>query len=172
MVPSWIYKQNSAKSSWSSWIKTALRKTLPQLSTKSTNHMQLNYLGNSCHNSVPFHYLVNKIVKVEWGRVAQVWSCVISSEHDKIDEPSATPLVWNCCKVLRQGWPLAPFQIATKVPFSRSSVQTTHLPSPSESGKMSSLGDVVIDEARIQSMKRAFTFGGFWKITSQPFREP
>lgn len=51
--------------------------------------------------------------------------------------------------------------VNTKAPFSSSLVQRTHLPSPSESGRISSLEEVVMDTDCIQSLKRAFAWSNF-----------
>jgi hypothetical protein len=94
--------------------------------------------------------------------VAQVWSCFIESEHNEIDEPSATPLVLigvalSSLSINNQG---ALFKIFGANYTSSFSLRIW---------QMSSLGDVVIDEARIQSMKRSFTFGGFATIQRAKF---
>ena len=82
-MPSWIHKKLSKILLI---LKKISEKSLPQCSTKSTNHMPqfspIPLLGTQNYES--------------WMRshdVAQVWSCFIESEHNEIDEPSTTPLV-------------------------------------------------------------------------------
>lgn len=50
------------------------------------------------------------------------------------------------------------FHCIFQAPFSRSLVQTTHLPSPAASGRISSLGEVVIDDDCIHWAKRPITW--------------